>query len=165
MANIDAVAISKAEAGLCESLRAALAGLRVGAEVPDSPARRDLCSAIEFYVPEELRRRCAAWAYESLDGVIPLAARKRGDVEIEIFGLCTLITDQALAPIHVKLQLTAAGNAVGWLQSRLGERGTEGMVRTPYAHLVKAMKRLHALDLRPARIDWLYRFGFGTRAS
>jgi hypothetical protein len=92
-------------------------------------------------------------------------ARKIGEREIEIFGLCILMSDQTMTPIHLRLQLSPTTNEVSWLELRLGERGRRGMVRMPYSSEGAVYKRLHALNERGDRIEWVYKVTFGEKCT
>jgi hypothetical protein len=59
------------------------------------------CRDLNGYIPEVLREIHSEWKYESLDGIYPEIARKNGDLEIEIIGLCIFIQDQTLTPLHL----------------------------------------------------------------
>ena len=121
-------------------------------------------SGLEFFLPQQvLSEIYPEWNHESLDGILPLVARKTGDGEADIFGLCIIISDQSLTPLHVRLQVAASTDEVSWLESRLGEQGKHGMVRTPYESSSAVAKRLYALDGKADLIDWVYKVTFGHR--
>jgi hypothetical protein len=101
------------------------------------------------------------WKRESLDGIYPEIARKSGEFEIEIAGLCILISDQALTPFHLLLQINPDRNEVSWLDCKLGEAGPNGMVRTPYDWRRVLAKLSSATDWK--RVKWTYHVGFGKR--
>jgi hypothetical protein len=155
---------SRAEQSISRSLRAILADLPDGASIADSEQFREALSGLEFFLPHQvLNEIYPEWNYESLDGILPLGARKRGEGEAEIVGLCILISDQTLTPLHVRLQVAASTDEVSWLECRLGERGKHGMVRTPYESSSAVAKRLYALNGKPDLIDWVYKVEFGHR--
>jgi hypothetical protein len=154
---------SRAEQSISRSLRAILAGLPDGAGVADSDQFREVLCGLEYFPPEVLGEIHPEWNQESLDGVIPLVARKTRDAEAEIFGLCIIISDQTLTPLHLCLQVSASRDEVSWLECKLGERGELGMVRTPYQALNATRKRLYALEGRADMIDWAYKVTFGHR--
>jgi hypothetical protein len=151
---------SKAEQILSRSLRSILADLPTGADIPDSARLREVLSILEWFLPDVLQEIYSDWKWEALDGVLSCQARKTGDGEADIFGLCILITDQTLTPLHVRLQVAAANDEVSWLECRLGERGEQGLMRMRCASLAK---QLHALDGRVDQIDWVYKVTFGQR--
>jgi hypothetical protein len=154
---------SRSEEITSRDLRAVLADLPIGAAIAESDQFREVLSGIEYFLPEVLGEVYPEWNRESLDGVIPLVARKTNDAEAEIFGLCIIISDQTVTPLHLHLQVAVANDEISWLECRLGERGRHGMVRTPYDSLNAAAKRLHALEWRVDRIDWVYKVTFGER--
>jgi hypothetical protein len=94
---------------------------------------------------------------------LPMVARKTADGEVEILGLCIIVSDQTVTPLHVRLQVTASTDAISWLECRLGERGKQGMVRMPYDSWTVMAKRLYALDGKHNLVDWLYKATFGHR--
>jgi hypothetical protein len=157
---------SALEQSISRSLRAILADLPDNASIGDSEQFREVLSGLEFFLPHQvLNEIYPEWNHESLDGILPLVARKTGNGEAEIFGLCIIISDQTLTPFHVRLQVAAFGDEVSWLECRLGERGKQGMVRTPYESSSAAAKRLYALDGKADLIDWVYKVTFGHRRS
>ena len=103
------------------------------------------------------------WKRECLDGLYPELMTKRGKREIEIFGLCILMTDQTLVLVHLRLQIAPQKDEVNWFECRLGERGRSGLVRTPYRSLSKAVKRIYSVGGNPDAIDWFYAVTFGER--
>lgn len=155
---------SRAEESISRSLRVVLADLPDGAGIGDSEQFQQVLSGLEFFLPHQvLREIYPEWDHESLDGIMPMLARKTGEGEAEIFGVCILISDQTVTPLHVRLQVAASANEVSWLECRLGERGRHGMVRLPYDSSSAMAKRLYALDGKPDQIDWVYKVTFGHR--
>ena len=155
---------SAAEQLVGRSLRTILARVPNGENVADSEHLRDLLNGLEFFIPEVLREYHHEWYDDFLDGVIPIVARKSGEHEAELFGLCIMISDQTLTPIHIRLQVSPSSDEVLWFECRLGERGEKGMVRTPYKLMDRAMKPLFALLGREDMIDWVYKVTFGHRS-
>jgi hypothetical protein len=154
---------SRAEQSISRSLGTALADLQNGANIADSEQFRDVLSGLEYFLPEVLGEIYSEWNWESLDGVRPLVARKTGKREAELFGLCVIISDQTLTPLHLRLQAAAFNDEISWLECRLGERGEHGMVQTPYHSASAITKRLYALEGRADLIDWVYKVTFGQR--
>lgn len=156
--------MSSIEQNICRSLRTVLAGLLHGASINDSEHFREILSGLEFFLPHQvLNEVYCEWDHESLDGIIPMLARKTGEGEAEILGLCILISDQTLTPVHIRLQIAASTDEVSWLECRLGERGKTGMVRVPCDSHEALAKRIYALDRKQDRIDWVYKVTFGER--
>jgi hypothetical protein len=84
---------------------------------------------------------------------------------LEIAGHCILISDQTLAPFHLRLRIAPGdANEISWLELSVGERGANGMVRQPY-NSGATSKRTYALPQRLAKIDWAYQVTFGDRAE
>jgi hypothetical protein len=109
-----------------------------------------------------LRKSHPEWENESLDGIYPEVARKTGVDEIEIIGLCIIISDQTLTPVHLRLQLDSIDDAVSWLDCRLGESTAGGMLRVSYSRSIVYGSKLNVLA-RLDSIDWVYRVGYGER--
>lgn len=154
---------SKTEEAASRSLRSILDRLTAGAAIEDSEDFRNLLSALEFFLPSILGEVHGEWKDESMDGIFPAVARKTGPSEAEIIGLCILISDQTLTPIHVRLQVSVSGDEITWLECNVGEcgEGKGGMKRTPYGAM--SGKQLFAGAERPNAIEWAYRVGYGQR--
>lgn len=156
--------IYEAESLVCGRLRPILASLPARATIPDSDDLRGVLSPLESLLPEVLREIHPEWKYESLDGILPELVRKTGDNEMELFGLCYLISDQSLAPLHLRLELDLDQNAVSWLECWLGESTADRTRRAPLKRRIFAGKKLSVfgrLDL----IKWVYHVGYGERRN
>ena len=154
---------SIAEQLVCRSLRSALTTLSTGDDLVESEPYRQLLRSLEDFL-EVLAEVYQEWPkFESLDGVTPILARKRGEGQIEMFGVCILIGDQSVTPFHLHLQVAESSDEVDFLECRLGERGPSGMVRTPYSPMHVVTKRLLRLEGRADVIDWVYKVTFGQR--
>jgi len=143
-------------------LRAILAEIPCGETIRDSPKFRDALSGLEWFLPTVLAELHPEWTGESLDGIYPHIAQKTGEGEAEIIGLCILLSDQTLTPIHLRLQLSPTTDEVSWLELRLGEKGQQGMVRYPYPPSGSIYKRLHAMR-ESSNHAWVYTVTFGKR--
>jgi hypothetical protein len=153
--------ISRAEECICKHLEPILASLPVSSSVYEAEGFTEVLLGLEWFIPEVLREIHAEWKGESLDGIYPAVARKTADREIEIVGLCCLISDQTLTPLHLRLQLAGSGAAISSLECRLGENTANGMLRVPYTSdtgwgIARVLNRLDS-------IDWTYRVGYGDR--
>jgi hypothetical protein len=162
---------SKAEQHCSRALRAILADLPDGASFADleTAEYREFLSGLEWFLPGVLGEIHSewseqAWDAEALDGVLPLFARKMADREAEILGVGILISDQATTPLHVRLQIAPVEDEITWLECRLGERGSQGMLRTPYDPAKIFPKRLYVLNGDLSQLDWFYHVTFGERA-
>jgi hypothetical protein len=155
--------VSIPEQRLSRSLRAVLDDLPNGASIPDSKQYREVLTALQYFIPVVLGEIHREWTFQGLDDVVPVEARKTGEGEVELFGVCCIVSDQTLTPLHVHLQVAAPDDEISWLECRLGERGQDGMVRKPYGFLSEMTKRLRALDGRVELIDWVYKVMFGKR--
>ena len=155
--------IPESESTICRRLRPILSALPLQAAIDSTDAFREALSSLEWFLPDVLQETHPEWRNESLDGICPSIARKTGDNEIEIIGVCILISDQTMTPLHVRLQLDPVEDAVSWLECRLGKSTPEGMLRVPYTHEFE-MKGLHVLN-RLDSVDWAYHVGFGERRN
>jgi hypothetical protein len=153
---------SSFEQNISRSLRAVLAHLPHGASIGDSEEFREVLSGLAYFLPDVLGEIYPEWN-ESLDGILPMVARKTREGEADILGLCIILSDQTVTPLHVRLRATASYDEISWLECRLGERGNHGMVRTPYDSFGAVAKRLYALEGKPELIDWVYKVTFGQR--
>jgi hypothetical protein len=150
------------ESLLSQALRATLADLEDG-EIPDSEQFREALLGLQYFLPTILGEIHREWRFWGLDGIIPIVARKTGDREVDLFGLCCEVYECWLAPLHVRLQLSTEGDEVGWLECRLGERGQAGILRAPYDCLNKMRKRFQAVSYPIRQVNWEYAVTFGAR--
>lgn len=148
---------------ISRSLRAALAELPNGADIPKSEKFQTFLTGLECFIPSVIGEIHPEMAGQSGDGVLPIIARKTGDGEVELFGHFCFIADQTLTPIHLKLQLADSGDEISWLECRLGQRGEHGMLHTPYDPSSAVSRLLNTLAKRASSIDWFYEVTFGER--
>jgi hypothetical protein len=157
------------EQRVAASLRPFLDGKRIGSDLLSddrvSHTRRDFEHSLEFYIPALLAEIYPEWERESLDGFYFTLGKKQNDFAAEFFGLCILISDQTLTPIHIRLEISPDRDEVAWLACRLGERDANGMVRIPYHLKSVADKRVLTLNGRVDLVDWVYEIEFGHRDS
>ena len=152
---------SRAEAVLCERLRSVFGSLPSQAAIDESEDFRVALTALEWFLPEvvdEIHPECPA-----LDGVYPAYAQKHSHDEIEIIGICCLMS-QELTPLHVQLQLAESGDYVSWLECRLGEKVDGGMRKEPYRENIVLFDKLHVME-RLDSLDWFYEVGYGERRT
>jgi len=158
---------STTEANVSRMLRELLARLPIDGEIGDSADFRTVLIFLERFLPTVLAEVYPEWLGEgeSLDGIYPHIARKTGEREIEIFGLCILISDQNMTPIHLRIQVADAADEISWLELRLGEKGQDGIVKTPYPGDGSIYKKLHAVNGRAEKLGWVYKVTFGTKIT
>jgi hypothetical protein len=152
------------ETRISRALRSILDALPNGADIPRSAEFQEVLVGLEFYLPAVLAEVYGEWRNESLDGILPLVARKTAEREAEIVGHCILISDQTLAPFQLRLQIIPNGDEISWLECRLGEAGAEGMVRMSNDFRA-TRKRVYAFQQGLAEINWAYQAAFGDRAE
>lgn len=153
----------KAEQHLSRHLRTALTGAPIGSDIADGSHFREISSGLEFFLPSVLREIYPVeWQREGLDGVLPIFARKTRELEMEILGLCILISDQSLTPIHLLIQIAPSQDEVSFLECKLGEREGTELRRIPYGQ-GRMGKEFVELAGRAATIDWVFKATFGQR--
>jgi hypothetical protein len=149
------------EQHLSRALRIALSNVPIGSDIAEAPSFREISAGLEFFLPSILKEIYPVeWKWESLDGVLPVFARKTGELEVEIFGLCILISDQALTPIHLVVQVSPSEDEVSFLECKLGEREGNKLRRTPYRQVQRQISELNG---RQNSIDWIFKVTFGQR--
>ncbi len=144
------------------SLRAIIADLAKGSTITESGLAQDLLLGLQWFIPIIICEIHPEFS-DSLDGIQLTVARKTGENEAELFGLCCFISDQALAPLHLRIRLVAFEDKISWFECRFGEREGGRMRRAPYRMLKAEQRRLQLLDAAADQIDWVYRVTFGER--
>jgi hypothetical protein len=148
--------VADLEAQVASEVKTLLGSVAVGAESTVAPSS-SLCSSLELYVPQVLRRTHSEWSGESLDGVFVARARKVGDATIELAGTCVLISDQTVTPILVVLALSPSGDRIGSVRVSLGEPGGGRLgISGPACDSPKAGRLLATVVPRLASIPWSY---------
>lgn len=132
----------------------------IDSDISQSGDFRDVALALEFYLPEVLREVHAGWKREGLDGIYHELAIKRAQREVDVAGLCILISDQTLTPFHVELRCAADSDEIERLDCRLGEISDGVMKRVPYDS--RSIRKSDVAG-RLESIRWQFHVGFGTR--
>src|SRR5215467_14646777 len=114
---------SKAEGITCHGLYAIIENLQAGAQILDATGARKLALRLEYLLPKVLAAEHRWWRREGLDRILPAVARKVGPQDIELIGLCILISDQSVAPTYVRLRVSDEANEIERLECKLGEPG------------------------------------------
>ena len=139
---------------------AALSSLRVGDNIDESEHFREFQGALERFLPECLaENHPSPWRKESLDAFRFALRRKVGPNEVELLGVCLLISDQTWTPFRALLRASSTDTGLDRVDFTLGETDGlgRGMVRTPYASS-KLTELLYRLANRPESVDWSYSF-------
>jgi CDI immunity proteins len=89
---------------LCGAFRLMLKELAVGASIPKSREFTEVLLRLEWSLPGIIREIHPEFD-ESLDGIVPYKSVKIAEDAIDIYGLCWLIGDQTLTPLHVSSKL------------------------------------------------------------
>ncbi len=154
--------ISNAEAATSRFLRAALMPLPVDALIHDSKEFRSCLSSLESFVPEVLLELYPAWKFEGLDGIYPAVARKTGEREAEVLGMCILVVDQDCTPIQVRIRHSILHDEIEWMQCCLGEQGDGKGGMRRFSLEDSTGKILFTLEQRASAIKWVYKVEFGA---
>jgi hypothetical protein len=108
---------------------------------------------LERVVPHILEKTYHEWRFESLDGIYLAISSKLGACEARLGGMCLLISDQCLTPIHISLKVAEDVDEIVSLVCHVGEQTEDGMLRIPYRSSVWK-KELWAFDADS--IPWFY---------
>ncbi|REJ72519.1 MAG: hypothetical protein DWQ29_20965 [Planctomycetota bacterium] len=115
-------------------------------------------------VLSEVYQEHRAWVGEYLDLVTPRAARKIGERNAEIMGLCLPTWNRGVLPFHVRLQIAEHDDFVRWCECRVGEKGCDGrLLKGDWDSSDRVINQMYALDGNPSAIDWFYKATFGDR--
>lgn len=150
------------ESSVCRSLRTMLEATPEQGSFRESPDLRSVLAGLECFISPVLTEIYPEWRHECLDGLWPIVAKKVGEREAELFGLCIFISDQTTTPFHLRIQIAADVDEVSWCECRVGEKTARGMVRDKW-NLNALPKRLHALEGREHDIEWVYKAAYGAR--
>lgn len=116
----------------------------------------EICFALELYLPQVLRRAHPEWDRESIDGFFFFRTEKRDLASVELSGVCILITDQAMTPIRLDLDINAEGRLQP-IRIRVGEAGGGPLgISGPAVGSSAADYFLPRLGARLDQIDWVY---------
>lgn len=148
-------------ARLARSIQNMLAAVPVGASLELRPAS-DLCAMLELFIPRCLQPRYPAWQSESLDAVFVVRATKIADGRVAMLGACILMTDQALAPMALDVDVTA-DDSIRILRLDLGEAGGGRLgISGPPCNSAKAAGYRTSLADRAEAIAWVYSLDAGV---
>lgn len=148
------------ENDLCQRLCEVLDPLKIDDPVPDTDDYRHVLSSLEIFITHAVREIHDDFAWESLDGILPVESTKKGPREVELWGGAYLVSDQSVLPIHVRLQVSAAAWEVGWMECYLGKRSRGRLVREEF---YRVMSRMQSYSGEVSSIDWFYKIGFGEK--
>jgi hypothetical protein len=137
-------------------LKEALGRVRIGEQFPVLPSD-EICSSLEFFLPQLLRGHYSKWRTESLDGIFVARALKTSTIAAQLVGTCILISDQTVTPFMLDIGLSATGDSVGTVRLLLGEPGTGTLgVSGPPCNSREAQRLLATLTDRIDRIAWVF---------
>ena len=144
------------ESRIATEVTALVAGVPVGTEFTVLPSE-EICSSLEYFLPELLSRRYSKWRWESLDGIYVGCARKTGPSAIQLVGICILISDQTMTPFFVELASSPSGESIASFRVCLGEPGRGPLgISGPEWNSHQADELLIGLPTRLDRVDWSY---------
>jgi len=148
---------SRTDAATTHGLRAVLAQARNQAIAPDSPAVRELLSALEWFISEVCGVHSESVAFDGIDGVHPLVTRTPTPQSVELYGLCNLLPDSRLAPIYVHASPAPTEDRILWVVCKIGD-DCEPEIRPGFDRLGK---ELYRLEQRTTPIKWVYMASLG----
>jgi hypothetical protein len=141
---------------LAAELEQLLDGLPNGEHL-EVPPSADVCYCLELFLPRMLRDKYPEWEKESLDGIFVARATKTGVGRAEFVGTCILISDQAVTPFSVELEVAGPRGPVAVLRLSLGEPGTGPLgISGPVANSKDAQRLLACLLDRIDDVTWSY---------
>lgn len=136
---------------VCKYLYDVLKIYEDGESIGDVEELSYVLSILEVTIPEILSQKHSFWKDESLDGFFGERVIKLSENEIEFFGMCTLMSEQALTPIYFRIEL--GEGAFASAQVKLGEKEGDEMVKIP----ADSDDWGDYLDERtPKEIEWVY---------
>jgi hypothetical protein len=152
------------ERRISRALRSSLNRTVEGAEFMEAPEFRGIGIGLENFLSSRLAEAYPYWEHESLDGFSFCEAQKTGPYQAELFGVCILISDQTVTPIHVRLKVSPSEDKIDWMECNLGKRGTGegGMERVPWPRWRN--NRSVGLPKSKDLVDWVYKIIVGERA-
>ena len=146
-----------AEAVAARSAETILAAHSVGDDIAETEALADLLSALELVIPSVLRLTYPAeWRFESLDGFRLALAQKISATELELLGLCLLISDQTWTPFTARLRQSPDRSSISAISCQVGacDRSNE-MTRLPHGS-ARESKLLSEVSERVGKIRWRF---------
>ena len=151
------------ERRIARALRALLEDVAPGGALPETIHMIMVLNYLEYFLPAVLSQVHPYWKGESLDGFFLSETKKLGHEKAELRGMCILISDQALTPFHIQMQLSASADEIAWMECQLGKRGdgAGGMERIPWSRWNGHTHALLEDALKP--IDWAYVVTFGEK--
>lgn len=156
----------KAEETVSSNLRTLLGALAQGEKIEESESLQEVLDGLEFVSTAILQDKYHEWKYESLDGFYLVEASKVGDNEAEFFGLCCLISDQTMTPLHLRLRIAESENEIEWLVCRLGQNTQDGVLKIPYHASKKWTGYMSKLDSTSIKaIGWAYEVTIGDEQA
>ena len=148
------------EGDLCQRLCKVIGPLNMDDPVPDTDDFRYVLGSLESFISHAIREIHDDFAWEALDGILPVKSMKTGLGEVELWGGAYLVSDQTALPIHVRLQVSAAAWEFGWMECYLGKRSRGRLAREEF---YRVMTRMQSYSGETSLIDWYYRIGFGEK--
>lgn len=115
----------------------------------------EVCFTLERFLSMRLAQAYSEWRWESLDGLF-VRARKTSQSEVQLQGICLLITDQSWTPLRVRLEVSPLGRAIDSFRICLGECGGGPLGVSMARFYCSPEKLLHRVSERLDEIDWVF---------
>ena len=143
------------EESLAQDCSRALAGVPRDSSFDVAPDSA-LAAILERYLPAALARAFPAWKSETLDGVRVDTARRDGEREVTLSGMCILMSDQARTPFLACLAIADTGRALDSGRICIGIAGDGRLGISEPATGAKEWRRQIDLFVSGDDVAWRY---------
>ncbi|QDU81621.1 hypothetical protein Pla110_33640 [Polystyrenella longa] len=120
----------------------------------------EISTDLEFFLTELLIAVYPEWKQDSLDGIELTHCLVTDQNNCSMLGLVWLIRDQKTVPMLMEIKTDWSGEKILWCECRIGESGSEGMLRMDYPRLIK---KLYSIVDAKNSINWAYHLAYGDR--
>ena len=117
----------------------------------------DFAFSLELFIPGVLKKRFPEWELESLDGIFVTHACRTGLLEVEMYGMCILITDQTCTPFRVNFEIYKEVSRLFKYHVLIGEQGSGHLkISGPKINTEEANVLLRNINDRIKAIVWTF---------
>lgn len=147
---------------MCDRLVEVLGPIKVGEPIVESADFSFVLETLENYLSHVIREGHTEFG-GALDGFESVAARKRGEWEIELWGATFVISNEPdiVTPLHLNMRVDPKRREVSWMECRLGIRQNGRLVGLSSGRLSSLMDRIENEGDASDSILWAYEVGFG----